>query len=286
MRMPLSPCPQFTVYSTAGDTDFDGEVQFKLEGPAGTDTGCLTLGSGGADSGLFKAGARDAFNMRGRDVGTPTKLVANINYRSGCSNYALSRVEVLNSGTGERAVFRLGDTLHTWNWWTEVPVLGNVDYQVIAGTLCPPPPLLMCTPSPPSRDSPASLQISTTTSNTSSRSFDGQVYVTLAGADGMTQEVQLLPPWDGASLFQPSATDSFYVNALNVGQLKQLSVRLAPGASGAACKWSLEYIDVHNTSSGVQVRRLGVQRLGRGSCWQEAVASDPRFALGADGIWM
>jgi hypothetical protein len=40
-----------------GDSSFDGEVQFKLQGPDGrTETTCLTLGTGGSDSGFFQVG--------------------------------------------------------------------------------------------------------------------------------------------------------------------------------------------------------------------------------------
>jgi hypothetical protein len=99
-------------------------------------------------------------------------------------------------------------------------------------------------------------QVTTNLSNTATKDFDGQVYITLIGEDGSTAEAQLQPGWDGASIFQPGGSDVFYINGLDVGHLKQLIVRMDKGASGAAKKLSLEYVDVYNTSSGVKVRFL------------------------------
>ena len=205
------------MYSSPCEYSFDGEVQFKLQGPdsSATDTGCLTLGTGGGD--LFKAGGLDIIEVRGRDIGgAPTQLFANINGRNSYYSYALSRVEVLNKRTGDRTTFKLGGVLYTWNWWTEITALPRVDYF-----------------------------ITTSTSNTS-KGFDGQVYITITGDDGSTQEAQLTPPWDGASLFQASATDSFYINAVDVGQLQSIDLRVA----NTAKKWNLDFVDVVNTSSG------------------------------------
>ena len=217
----------------AGDSSLDGEVQFKLQGPDGTtETDCLTLGTGGSDTGLFKAGGCDVFQQRGRDIGgAPTKLFANINHRGSCSSYALMRVDVVNTSTGEQATFKLGGNLYTWNWWTEIAVLTNVDYQV-----------------------------STNISNTGSKDFDGQVFVTLVGADGTTKELPLLPPWYASTPFMPSACDAFTVNAIDVGQLQQVLVRVDKGASGTSVKLALEYINVVNSSSGAQVSGAGWAR--------------------------
>ena len=50
-------CSQFSVYTMDGDSAFDGEVQFKLQGPDGSsETGCLTLGTGSSNGGLFQVG--------------------------------------------------------------------------------------------------------------------------------------------------------------------------------------------------------------------------------------
>jgi hypothetical protein len=105
-------------------------VELKLEGPDGADTGCITLGTGGADSGLFSPGALDLFMQNLRDVGAPTKLYGNVNTVGGGNCYALSRVEVVHTVTGDKATFKLGGTLYTWSWWREIPPLQYVDYQV------------------------------------------------------------------------------------------------------------------------------------------------------------
>jgi hypothetical protein len=146
---------QFTVYSGPGDFSFDGEVQFKIQGPDGNapDTDSLSLGTG--DGSLFAAGGVDVVTVRGRDIGgAPTKLFGNINYRNNYSSYVLSRVDVLNKSTGDKYTFKLGGNLYTWNWWTEISALPLVDYL-----------------------------ISTNTGNTS-KGFDGNVYITIAGDDG------------------------------------------------------------------------------------------------------
>ena len=60
----------------------------------------------------------------------PSKLFANINCRGSSTAYPLARVEITNTSTGDQVVFKLGENLYTWNWWTEVPPLQTVDYQV------------------------------------------------------------------------------------------------------------------------------------------------------------
>ena len=96
-------------------------------------------------------------------------------------------------------------------------------------------------------------QISTSTGNTS-KGFDGRVFVSLVGTDGVTPEKQLSQTsWYAPTPFQASANDVFTVNAMDVGQLKQLNIRVEGGGSG---KWPLEFVDVINQGSGKVVRTI------------------------------
>jgi hypothetical protein len=90
------------------------------------------------------------------------------------------------------------------------------------------------------------------TTNTSSKDFDGQVYIALVGEDGTTQEMQLQPRWQGEVLCNPSSTDTFYVSGWDVGRLKEACVRVEKGPSGQPHKWGLGYLSALNTSSGLQ----------------------------------
>ena len=63
--------------------------------------------------------------------GAPSKLFANVNCRGSSTAFPLSRVDVVNTHTGDKVSFKLGDNLYTWNWWTEIPALQTVEYQVL-----------------------------------------------------------------------------------------------------------------------------------------------------------
>ena len=77
-----------------------------------------------------------------------------------------------------------------------------------------------------------------------------KVYLTLHGEDGESKEVQLEPPYEGATVLQPSATDIFHISALDVGRLKEVSVRVD---SNKPAGWSPSAIEVTNNNSGAKV---------------------------------
>ena len=73
------------------------------------------------------------------------------------------------------------------------------------------------------------------------------------GVDGATDEIQLQPVYWAPTPFQASASDFFSINALDVGQLKQLNIRVEGGDPG---KWPLEFVDITNVGTGNVVRRI------------------------------
>ena len=81
---------------------------------------------------------------------------------------------------------------------------------------------------------------------------DGNVYVTLIGDKGESDELQLSPQDDGNRLFERNATDKFLVSATDVGVLQGLRVKMcASWWSSVHSDWHLQEVQVLNSSSGV-----------------------------------
>ena len=209
---------KFEVF-TADGSPFDGELQFKLTGDANSaiDSGALTMGTGGTSDNLFQAGVMDTFSKKCRDLGAPLKLYGNVNGRGSMSAYGLKRVVVTHVTSGARATFKPQDSLYTWNYWTEIAKVEDVSYYITSST-----------------------------ANTSSKGFEGEVFVKLHGADGESNEIKLEFPFysNPLSAFQPSSTDSNVVLAMDVGRLTQIEVRVQGNKP-----WTPSEIQVINLSS-------------------------------------
>jgi hypothetical protein len=211
----------FEVFTSDGSS-FDGEVQFKLEGDSTSsiDTGSLTMGTGGGEDNLFAAGGANSFVKSCRDLGAPLKLYGNVNSRGSSSAFNLNRVVVTHNSSGSRAIFKLpqDSSLYTWNYWTEIPKVPDVTYN-----------------------------ISSSTAPASSKGFSGEVFVKLFGSNGESSECKLDFPYsEPSSVLQPSGSDLCTVTTVDVGQLTQIEVRVKGSKF-----WYPSGIEVTNLDSGV-----------------------------------
>lgn len=99
-----------------------------------------------------------------------------------------------------------------------------------------------------------------------SEAYDGDVYITMTGLDGTSEEIKLLHPGAGgaaaaagadgvtaaapvtSALFSSSAPSDFTIKAGGVGALSSLSVRM--DATGSVTWWQLAQVIITNPATG------------------------------------
>lgn len=82
-----------------------------------------------------------------------------------------------------------------------------------------------------------SLKLNVVTSDVEEASFDGDVFITLTGLDGVTEEVQLVNDAPAGRNFQRSGADTFTINVADVGALRSMNVRPVSGRAASMMLW-------------------------------------------------
>lgn len=77
-------------------------------------------------------------------------------------------------------------------------------------------------------------QVTTVTGTERGAGTDADVYITLHGSKGDSDELNL---YTGNGNFDRGATDTFDVSSYNVGTIKTISVRLVSGTGHACYRW-------------------------------------------------
>ena len=99
----------------------------------------------------------------------------------------------------------------------------------------------------------ADFSITVATADLRGNGTDGNVYITLIGEKGESDEQQLVANDDGSRLFERNTTDKFSVTMTDIGALQ--SIRLRMGASWWSevhSDWHLSEVKVLNTLTGLE----------------------------------
>lgn len=162
--------------STASSSEWDGEVYLCLTGVSGsTDETLLVSDTPGFK--VFTGGSSEVFRVKGADVGTLTASTLRLVPTGTARHWQLARLEVEQSGTSADAAAAAAPAAAVFLQTSllEVPPLAKELTLTIQKQL----PV-------------APYKVTVSTGNVEDTSFMGQVYITISGMNGMTQEVQLV----------------------------------------------------------------------------------------------
>ena len=216
------------------DAGFDGEVSIRIEGKNGvTDTLVLIPDDPAASYSPPHSGSNFLeVKVKGSDVGVMTKVYVTAAAKGKQTKWLADKIEITGPGAESPSTFLYRD----WVTAGSAEVLMKKDL--------------------PQTD----WKVVVVTGGDDSAAFDGSVFITLNGTDGTSDEIKLdesflapnPSPDAAAALFGRGATSSFMLlKSSDVGLIQYATVRiLKKDAEGSASIWSLDRIEIVNTSNG------------------------------------
>ncbi|KAJ9531527.1 hypothetical protein QJQ45_015008 [Haematococcus lacustris] len=224
----IAPAPKAVWYTVTthtnsqADAGFDGDVYITLRGSNGEFSGEAKLEGGYMP---FAPGSTSTFSFYEVDVGPLANLVVRCDPTGTAKRWDIGCIDVVNSQTSAQASFEHRGYVPAGDEGTVL------ERRVLA----------------------VKYRITTTTSSTVGAGTDGQVYITLSGDKGSTEEICLpSTPED----FSTGRSVDFEVTGAEVGANKTLTVRLQSAVAGDPSAlhsaWFLDKVDVLELSTGMK----------------------------------
>lgn len=95
--------------------------------------------------------------------------------------------------------------------------------------------------------------ITVVTADVRGNGTDGDVFITMIGEKGESEEQQLTASGDSSSLFERNSTDKFTVTTTDVGALQSIRLRMsAPWWSSVHSDWYLQEVQVLSNITGLK----------------------------------
>ncbi|KAJ9531825.1 hypothetical protein QJQ45_021976, partial [Haematococcus lacustris] len=198
--------------AAAADSAFDGNVTLRLEGASGRKSQLLLLGKGGADTGLFQVASVNTVHVSAADLGHLAKAWLGLQNTGSSSSWRPSKLQVTNTVSGTYDLFLNSDML----WYHS----GEVGLQRVTQT----------------------QSVGVYVYMGSGPTFEGDVYLTLYGSEGRTEE-HILQRWGSSPMWN---TDDYWYfdiqQAYYVGTLTHCMVRCEK--RGECSQLSLDRLEV------------------------------------------
>lgn len=198
--------------------EFEGEVFLTFTGWFGTSDEFQLTGTDGL-KGKFDKGTTEVFHVMAPDVGNISSVTLRVTPTDTDPSWHLDHLDIINASSGYSGSF-----YHS-NWL-------NKDTPSVC--------MYVNTPT-------VEYKVTAMTGQEDAGSWDGDVYLTLAGLNGTTDETLLVSDTRGFKVFTGGSSEVFSIKGADVGALTAATLRLVP--TGTARQWQLTRLDVEQSGA-------------------------------------